>query len=285
MDKRQKRLLVAFILSILLHIGFLGLLDWQNWLIYDPDEKEQPIPEEVTFVYPENKPIPKRPREVVQNMNETDEIPTDANLLSDRNSKARNPEKTDQIGNTPMSTGNTPFSNLSGAQARKSFSPKKNKTFNKDALRGSSTKTPSEEYREQQQNAISFADSIPTNQMLNQKNFSVENVGAITLSTYKWNWAPYLHKMKAKLARVAIPPIAFYMGLIHGKTVVIYEVSREGQLLNLRVLDHQGHESLRISSINAFESLFPFLPLPEDFPEKTLTIVFTLVYPDLRQER
>lgn len=285
MDKRQKRLLAAFILSVLLHIVFLGFLDRQNWLFYEPPDNEQPIPEEVTFVYPENKPIKKKPREVVQNMNETDEVPTDASLLSDRNSKARNPEKSGQLSQTPMSKGNTPFQNLSGAQAKKSFSPKRNKTFNKDALRGSSAKTPTEEYREQLQRAATSADSIPTNQMFNQKNFSVDNIGAITLSTYKWNWAPYLHKMKAKLARVAIPPIAFYMGLIHGKTVVIYEVGKEGQLLNLRVLDHQGHESLRVSSINAFESLFPFLPLPEDFPDETLTIVFTLVYPDLRQER
>lgn len=285
MDNRQKRLLGTFIISILLHSAFFWLLNQQNWLIYSPSIKEQPVPEEVTFVYPENKPIPKKLREVVQNINETDEIPEDASLLSDKNSRARNPRKTEQLGETPMSKGNTPFSNLSGAQARKSFNPLKNKKFNKDALRGSSAKTPSEEYREQQQGATASADSIPTNQMLNQKNFSVDNVGAITLSTYKWNWAPYLHKMKAKLARVAIPPIAFYMGLIHGKTVVIYEVGKEGQLLNLRVLDHQGHESLRVSSISAFESLFPFLPLPKDFPDETLTVVFTLVYPDLRQER
>ena len=286
MDKRQKTLLITFLLSLLLHVVFFWLLEQRSWLFISADDLEKPIPQDVTFVFPENKPDADRPREVVQNMNENEEIPDDASLLSEANSRARNPERSESISQTPMSSGNTPFSNLSNAPSKKVYTPLQNKKFNKEALRGTSSKTPSERYQEQQKASTSSIESEGSNQMLEQKAFSVEEMGALTLSTYKWKWAPYINAMKNKLGRVWYPPSAYYqLGLIHGHTIVKYTINREGEVLGLTVLDHQGHESLKISSTKAIESLFPFLPLPDDFPDETLTIRAKLVYPDLRRRR
>jgi outer membrane biosynthesis protein TonB len=185
-----------------------------------------------------------------------------------------------------MSSGNTPFSNLSNAPSKRSPALFQNKKFKKEALRGSSSKTPSERYQEEQKASTPSVESEGSNQMLDQKAFSVEEVGALTLSTYKWKWAPYINAMKNKLNRVWFPPSAYYqLGLIHGHTIVKYTISRSGEILGLTVLDHQGHKSLEISSTKAIESLFPFLPLPDDFPDETLTIRAKLVYPDLRRRR
>ncbi len=284
MDKRQRILITAFLLSLLIHSGFLWLMDYEGWLIYDTKSIKKPQPEEVTIVFPENKPRPKKPREVVQNMNENEKVPTDASLLSEKNSQAHNPLKSNKIGKTPLSQGNSPFNNLSAAPSKKNKSFFKKKSFSKKALRGTTSKTPTERYREEQKQGASA--SAGSNQMMNQRSFSVEEVGALSLSTYRWQWAPYINAMRNKLTRVWFPPAAYYqLGLIHGQTVLRYTISKEGKILELTVLDHTGHESLKTSSVKAIESLFPFLPLPEDFPDETLTITAKLFYPDLRNRR
>lgn len=286
MDKRDKTLLVAFLISVLLHVLFFWLMEQKGFLFFGTPVAEKPIPKEVTFVFPENKSVPERPREIVQNTNETEEVPDESNLLSDKNSRARNPLKSAERGDAPLSQGNTPFSNLSSAPSQKSFSPVTKPKFSTEALRGTTTKTPSEEYQEQKSGKTMSQEAEGSNQILEQRKFSVEEVGALTLSTYQWQWAPYINAMKNKLMRVWFPPTAYYqLGLIHGSTIIKYTITREGDIVGLAVLDHEGHESLQLSSTNAIESLFPFLPLPDDFPEETLTITAKLVYPDLRRRR
>ncbi|MEJ2054361.1 MAG: energy transducer TonB, partial [Calditrichaceae bacterium] len=106
------------------------------------------------------------------------------------------------------------------------------------------------------------------------------------LSTYEWEWAPYINAMKNKLERVWYAPTAYYrLGLIHGYTVIRYTVDRSGNMTDMEVLYQEGHNSLEISSVSAIKALFPFLPLPENFPEETLTITVKLIYPDLRARR
>jgi outer membrane biosynthesis protein TonB len=286
MDKQKKTLLAALIISFLLHIGFFWLIGFKDLLAFE-SKSEKKDPEEVTIVFPENKPKPEdAPREIVQNMNENEEVPEQSNLLSDRNSRARNSERTDNTGNTPSSRGNVPLSNLSPAPSQRSFKSFSSKSFSKKALTGETTETPQtpeEANNEEQKQSIETEGS---NQMLEQKKFSVEDIGAISLSTYEWEWAPYINAMKNKLERVWYAPTAYYrLGLIHGYTVIRYTVDRSGNMTDMEVLYQEGHNSLEISSVSAIKALFPFLPLPENFPEETLTITVKLIYPDLRARR
>jgi outer membrane biosynthesis protein TonB len=286
MDRQQKILLIALIISLLLHVGFFLLIGYKDLLAFDSKAKTS-TPEEVTIVFPENKPEPEDiPREVVQNMNENEEIPDQSNLLSDRNSRARNSERSYEIGNTPMSNGNVPLSNLSNAPSQRTFKSFSNKRFSSKALTGETTDDPrtvQDESQGEQQQSIK---SDGSNQMLQQKKFSVEDIGAISLSTYQWEWAPYINAMKNKLERVWYAPTAYYkLGLIHGHTIIRYTIDRSGNITEMEVLHHDGHSSLEISSVSAIKALFPFLPLPEDFPEETLTITVKLIYPDLRARR
>lgn len=285
MDKQQKILLIALLISLLLHFGFFWLLEIKDLLAFETKTQES-IPEEVTIVFPENKPKSEdMPREIVQNMNENNEIPEQSNLLSNQNSRARNTESGDQIGSTPMSSGNVPLSNLSNAPSQRTFKSFSNKQFSKEALTGETHDSP-RTMQDESQGEQQSIQSDGSNQMLQQRKFSVEDIGAISLSTYRWEWAPYINAMKNKLHRVWYAPTAYYkLGLIHGQTIIRYTIDRSGNITDMEVLDHNGHSSLENSSVSAIKALFPFLPLPENFPEETLTITVKLIYPNLRARR
>jgi len=285
MDQQRKILIIALVISIIFHLGIFWLIGFKDLFAFESNPDNSSIPEEISFVFPENRPE-DRPREIVQNMNENEEIPENSNLLSERNSRARDSERTDNIGDSPSSTGNTPFSNLSNPSSQRNFKTFKNKPFSSKALTGEGYEKPRTESPENSESSRESIQSDGSNQMFDQKKFSVEEVGSITLSTYQWEWAPYINAMKNKLSRVWYAPSAYYqLGLIHGYTVIIYTIDRSGNLLEMEVLKQVGHSSLEKSSSDAIAALFPFLPLPENFPDETLTITAKLFYPDLRRRR
>ncbi len=117
-----------------------------------------------------------------------------------------------------------------------------------------------------------------------QKKAKAQEVGDFRLSTYDWNYEPWLGAFVSKLGRVWHAPFAYYMGLVHGYTVIRFKVNREGKLLEYEVLEHSGHGALNLSSVNAIESTFPFRELPEHFPHEVLEITATLVYPDAKKQ-
>ncbi len=283
-QERQKYYL-AFVISALLHFIVLLLLNSDLYKI-DLNKDEQTIPEEVTIVFPENKP-----KRIVENINENLQVPDQSDLLSDRNSRAMNPELRDLLGFQPAMEGNIPYENLTLPNQTPQSSPfLPNKKFSKDvlALNKSGANTESffsmDEPDAGRANENSREQRQTTDNIFDQKNFSADQMGNFSLSTYAWEWAPYINAMKRKLQQVWFAPAAYYrLGLIYGYTVIRYTVTKDGNLVNYQVLEHKGHESLEQSSINAIESIFPFKPLPDNFPEKTLTITAHLIYPNLRE--
>ena len=283
---RQKRIyIIAVFLSLLLHALFLLIFNF-NFLLIDWSGENNSREEVVTIIFPENKP-----KTVVENINENDERPENTDLLSDRNSRASNPSLIKNIGNQPMSDGNTPLENLTVSERSEDYSPLfPTKKFSRDALSIDKSVMDRENLlakRNEQElspNKRSQQFEETTNTILRQQKFSTDQLGGLTLSTYAWEWAPYINAMKRKLHQVWYAPVAYsQLGLISGQTTIQYVISREGNLIKYDVLEHQGHESLLKSSVNAIESLFPFKPLPSNFPEETLTIRATLIYPDLRE--
>ena len=290
MSRRNRNIFIAIILSIIIHLGLIFFIDFFDWLVVNTQLFAEDIPDEITVVFPENKPSPSEEQKyIVENQNENEETPEQSNLLSDRNSRARNPELARQFNhNTPLSQGNFNHPELSNPllqnQPRRTF----NKPFTSDALTG--RQSDPNDIRNQNQDQQENSDpsqqqsSLGNNQRFNQKDFSVEELGALSLSTYAWEWAPYINKLKVKHQRVwSAPPAYSQLGLISGQTKIFFEIARDGTLINATVIDHKGHQSLEISSLESIKAIFPFLPLPDDFPDETLTINATLIYPDLRK--
>jgi outer membrane biosynthesis protein TonB len=282
LDRDKRIYVISLLLSLLLHVAFL-LIFIKDIVIIDlsPEETDLP-PEEVTVLFPENKP-----KSIVENINENNEVPEESDFLSDFNSKSRTEQLLEKIGNQPMSEGNIPFANLTRPniqqQIQKQFQTKK---FSRDALIGKQSNefqdNPYQQESEQSQERMQ-ANQSTTNNVYNQKEFSADQMGDISLSTYAWEWAPYINALKRKLYTVWFTPAAYHrLGLIHGQTVVEFSISREGKLLYYKVHDHQGHESLEKSSVNAITAVFPFKKLPDHFPEENLTITARLIYPKLR---
>ena len=273
-QKRNFWLPIAILLSLLVHVIILLIFQYSDAFIIDlsPD-KEKEIPKEVTVVFPENKP-----KQVVENMNENELLPDFSDFLSDMNSQARNPNLLEQKGNIPFSQGNVPLANLSHPQSNPAYTKSSTRSkFTKDALTGEYTDNVLQPDQEQSQNAQSAA-SEGTNNMLQQNQFSTDDVGDISLSTYAWDWAPYLNAFKKKYISNVYPPSAFYMGLIEGVTRVKFTIDRKGNLLGHEVLGHQGHHTLEQTTVNAVISCFPFKPLPSHFPDETLTVTLRMSY-------
>jgi outer membrane biosynthesis protein TonB len=112
---------------------------------------------------------------------------------------------------------------------------------------------------------------------------NVDIVGGYRLSTYAWNFAPWIRRFANDLQRAWIPPYAYRLGLIDGRTEVRVVVERDGRPSRMDVLSGEGHESLHTASVSALKASAPYLPLPPDFPQEKLVIVFTLIYPEWRR--
>jgi len=107
--------------------------------------------------------------------------------------------------------------------------------------------------------------------------------GAFSLSTYEWNFAPWMHRFEQDLHRHWNAPYAYRLGIIHGKTQIRLVIERDGRPSVMEVIGTVGHESLHQSSVSALKAFAPYVPLPPDFPEEYLVIILTLHYPAWRR--
>ena len=108
--------------------------------------------------------------------------------------------------------------------------------------------------------------------------------GGLQLSTYDWDFAPYLKYLKHHIERHIFPPPAFTeLGMIDGTTRVKFRILPDGKLEALKLIDFEGSVELRDTSVRAVELSADFRPLPEHFPEEYLEITGTFQYFIYRQ--
>jgi len=139
--------------------------------------------------------------------------------------------------------------------------------FSKDLLYGRKSNAPP--------GVNSFTDDVNWD---NQES-SANEMGGISLSTYDWNYAPYLLYLKRRVRDHVYPPAAFYqLGLINGTVVLNFTICKNGSINEPQLLSNKGHKSFISTSINAVKASSPFRNLPDDFPEKELEIRWTFIY-------
>lgn len=280
---RNKTLRWFLVLSLILHIICLmsfGLLTGFRFLDVAPAEIIKD--DDIVFELAET-PVESN----------TDAAPEDARLVSDKNMKAQNVRKTPDQGEEPFNPGNSEFPEtptppsaeerslrekvegeenredeaLSNEVARNSdedaFIPAPTRKFSREALLGRNSSSKS-----------SKADPGFEN-----KEFSVDDLGAFAFNTYNWNFAPYMLYLKQRIEEHIFPPPAFTrMGIIDGRFVLRFTIGRDGSMQGIEVIDVNGHKSLLTTSQNAIEGSSPFKPLPSDFPEEFLEVTGTFVY-------
>ena len=110
--------------------------------------------------------------------------------------------------------------------------------------------------------------------------------GGLQLSTYNWNFAPYLQYLKERIQSHIFPPAAFTrLGIIDGESKVRFRIYPDGRLEKLEVLDSKGSELLLKTSTQAVELSAPFKALPDDFPDPYLEITGLFAYVLLKGAR
>ncbi len=108
--------------------------------------------------------------------------------------------------------------------------------------------------------------------MKNLQSHALEQ-GGLQLSTYDWEFAPYLAYLKRHIGDHIHPPAAFTkLGIIQGRTRLKFRIMPDGRLAYLEVIDFDGSPYLRDTSIRAVELSADFRPLPAHFPDDFLDI-------------
>jgi outer membrane biosynthesis protein TonB len=290
--KERKTIYIALIVSVLLHLLGLILITNDDLFAFSKTEPaETPEPLELIFDQPQQleQPLPEKFYEIVENPNASGDVPAQSDRLSTQSSISQAPLiMPGQIREVPGSETeeNKQISSqqpteemqekLQQALEKSILAYKENRTFSRSALTG---EIPTQEERE-----ISDQQANRGETPHRPEGFDADLVGDFALSTYEWEWAPYWLAFKRKLNRVWYAPPAYYeLGLIHGHTILRFKISRSGQISDLVVLRQVGHSSLELSSVNAIEAVFPFLPLPNNFPDESLEVTVKMIYPNLRE--
>ncbi len=107
--------------------------------------------------------------------------------------------------------------------------------------------------------------------------------GEFRLNTLSWDFAPWLENFKQDFLPHWIPPYAYRLGVIDGKTILRLVVEPDGTIGGLEVIERVGHESLHQASTAALRATAPFAPLPPDFPEDRLVLELGLLYTPLEE--
>lgn len=123
------------------------------------------------------------------------------------------------------------------------------------------------------------ADDISQDAMSNREGNALPS-GDISLNTVAWDYAPWLQRFSRDLQRRWLAPYGYYLGAIHGYTLVELEITHGGDLIRMDILEEQGHEALKNASVAALRGAMPYQPLPDHFPLDTLILRVKLIYPE-----
>jgi outer membrane biosynthesis protein TonB len=289
--KDRKVIYISLIISVILHIVILISMTDMNLFAFTqtPKVEEPAEPVELVFEKPVSMPsdqIPEKFYELKENPNASGKTPENADILSSESSLSQAPViapgKLQSLPGNQSETSQNKTSKVTKEDIQKALDKsmlayRENQTFNRSALTGQ------EQQNQQDQQDQEKSGSTKGETSINLDEFDAKAVGDFALSTYKWEWFPYMMLFKNKLQRVWYAPPAYsQLGLISGYTIARFKITRDGRLIDLQVLRQVGHESLQLSSVSALEAVTPLPPLPDNFPDEYLEITVKMIYPDLR---
>ena len=310
-SNKNRPLIWALSISLLLHLLIVWLLLSGNLLAYilkTPAEvvAEQPLVlefEEPASPPPNPQSDPKLPTEkkveppppqkyfqIEDNPNANEQTPENADILAAKASISASPREEQLLNEaikpehesedltiketpekTPQEFVDTGlnFEEKSGDVAI---------AYNREFSRNLLTQTP-DQVKETQK--LSEAPASKTPPQL--KDFRGDLVGDVALSTYAWEWAPWVLQLKYAFYEHLFVPRAYSMGLIDGYTEIYLKISKDGKLVEHRLIQTGGHPTLKESTINAFVSSAPWKALPANFPDEFLELRVRVMYPNLKE--
>jgi TonB family protein len=100
----------------------------------------------------------------------------------------------------------------------------------------------------------------------------------ISLDTKDKRYVSYARLIKARIGSQWRYPSAARARLIEGQLMVLFSLVKEGQLIEIRVLDPSGYSVLDEEAVRAIRAAAPFPPFPDHVTVKRLNIQASFDY-------
>ena len=101
---------------------------------------------------------------------------------------------------------------------------------------------------------------------------------AVSLDTTETKYASYFARIKHQIERTwTYPHEAAQMG-IKGELTLKFKISKDGNLLGVRLIDGSGHDVLDFAAIKAVKEAAPYYPFPVTIQKNKISILATFVY-------
>jgi protein TonB len=100
----------------------------------------------------------------------------------------------------------------------------------------------------------------------------------IPLDTKEEKYVSYFSRIKQQIQRVWVYPAQGTKRKLSGEVSLKFEISRDGNLLSLRLVNTSGFDVLDINATKAVKEAAPYYPFPATISKKKLSILATFIY-------
>ena len=124
---------------------------------------------------------------------------------------------------------------------------------------------------------------------LNQEKYTPENPQVeekeeldddepISLDTKEAKYVSYFSRIKQQIQRVWVYPSQGTKRTLSGELTLKFEISKDGNLLSLRLINSSGSNILDANAVRAVRGAAPYYPFPITITKKRLSILATFIY-------
>ena len=107
---------------------------------------------------------------------------------------------------------------------------------------------------------------------------SIDDDIPISLDTTEVKYASYFARIKHQIERVWVYPSEAVQRGISGDLTLTFRISKDGNLLGVRLLNRSGYEILDVSALKAIKQAAPFYPFPASIDREKLSVQANFIY-------
>ena len=117
----------------------------------------------------------------------------------------------------------------------------------------------------------------PKNPQVEEKE-ELDDDEPISLDTKEAKYVSYFSRIKQQIQRVWVYPSQGIKRTLSGELTLKFEISKDGNLLNLRLINSSGSNILDANAVKAVRGAAPYYPFPITITKKKLSILATFIY-------